>query len=186
MGKRNNSFEEKTIKSETIYKGRIVDLRVETVELPDMKYAKREIVDHARGACIIPVKDNGKIIMVKQYRKAVNDFVLEMPAGLVEVNEDPSLAANRELQEEIGYKSNKLKFLFDGYASPGFTNEKNSFFLALDLEKSELDLDENEYLEVVEYDLKDLVSMLEACEITDMKTIVSILYLQSVKDDLFR
>ena len=122
------SYEEKTIKSETLYKGRIVDLRIETVELPDKKYAKREIVDHGKGACIIPIRDDGKIILVKQFRKAINQFIYELPAGLVDPGEDPSQTAYRELQEEIGYKANDLKFLFSGYPSPGFTNEETSFF----------------------------------------------------------
>ena len=177
------SFEEKTIKSETIYNGKIVDLRIETVELPNKMYAKREIVDHSKGACVIPITNDKKIILIKQYRKAVRQFIYELPAGLVDPGEEPSETANRELQEEIGYKANDLKFLFSGYPSPGFTNEETSFFLGRDLEKSELELDYNEYLEPVEFTLEELSTMLKSCEITDMKTIIAILYLEAYHRD---
>lgn len=172
----NRDYEEITVKSETIYDGRIVNLRVETVELPDHKYAKREIVDHARGACILPITSENKVILIKQYRKAINSFILEVPAGLVEANEDPTKAAERELQEEIGYKPGNIKFLFDGYASPGFTNEKCSFFLATDLIPSELPKDEGEFIEIEEFDIEQLERMLNSCEIEDMKTIICIQY----------
>lgn len=183
MSDRDKSYEEKTIKSETLYKGKIVDLRIETVELPDKKYAKREIVDHGKGACIIPITDEGKIILIRQYRKAVNEFILEVPAGLVEPGESPEKTADRELQEEIGYKANKLEFLFAGYPSPGFTNEETSFFLARDLVKSELPLDEGEYVERMEFTLDELYSMVKTCVISDMKTIIAILYLESIKNN---
>lgn len=180
----NQNYVEKTIKSETLYEGRIVTLRIETVELPDKKYSKREIVDHARGACCIPVTDDNCLVLVKQYRKAIDNFVLELPAGLVEPNEDPREAAERELQEEIGCKPGKMKYLFEAYASPGFTNEVVSFFLAKDLVEDALPLDDTEFIETVKIPFEELLRMVEDCEISDAKTMIGILYIASHREEL--
>lgn len=171
-----NRLPEQTIKTEHIYDGRIINVRVETVELPDMKYAKREIVDHANAVGMIAISDRGTMYMVRQYRIAVREFVLEIPAGLIEHDENPQETAIRELQEEIGYKPNKLEYLLDSYASPGFTNEKLSLFLATDLEESKLDLDDSEFLEVEEYPIDELYQMVLNFEITDSKSIIGIMY----------
>lgn len=168
--------EENTIKSETIYEGRILNLKVDTVELPNRKYSKREIVEKSNAIAIIAIKDN-LIFFVKQYRKAVNKPLLEIPAGLIESNEDPREAALRELQEEIGYSARKLNFLFNSYSSPGFTNEKTSFFLAEDLYESKLIGDDDEYLEVLSYDINAAIKMIDDGEIEDSKTITAILYI---------
>lgn len=167
---------ERTIKTEEIYDGRIVHLRVETVELPNMGYAKREIVSHQRGVGMIVLKDENTMLMVRQYRIAVRQSLLEIPAGLVEPGESPQDAAQRELQEEVGVKANHLEYLMDAYASPGFTDEKLSLFLARDLEASKLPLDATEFLTVEEHNLDDLYRMVLNFEIVDAKTIIAILY----------
>jgi len=167
---------ETTIKSETIYDGRIIKVRVETVELPDMKYAKREIVDHAQGVGIVALSDHGTMYMVRQFRIAVKQTMLEIPAGLVEPGERPADAARRELQEEIGFKPGRLEYLLDAYASPGFTNEKLSLFVATELEASRLPRDEGEFITVEEYAIETLYEMVRNCEITDAKTIIGILH----------
>lgn len=173
----NRSFvEEKVIKSESIYEGRIINVRLETVELPDMKYAKREVVDHQKAVGMIAVSDHNTLYMVRQYRIAAKKVMLEIPAGLVDPGEKLQDAASRELQEEIGYKPENLTYLLDAYSSPGFTNEKISLFLATDLIPSELELDENEYLKVEEYSIDDLYQMILNFEITDAKTIIGIMY----------
>ena len=166
---------ENTLKSETIYEGRILTLRVETVELPDMKYAKREIVDHQRGAGIVAV-DGKDMYFVRQYRVAVRTHLLEIPAGLVEPNEDPKDTAARELQEEIGFKPGKLEYVLDCYASPGFTNEKLSLFVATDLQPSRRPLDETEFLEPVRMPIEEAYHKVLNLEIVDAKTIIGILY----------
>ena len=167
---------EKTIKVDNIYEGKILSLRVETVEMPDKKYSKREIVDHVKGVGIIAFDGEDSIYLVRQYRKAIDEFTLEIPAGLVEVNEKPIETAKRELQEEIGYKPLDIEYLFDMHASPGFTNDKLSFFVAEDLVESPLDLDEDENLMSKSYLLTDLYQMIENGEITDAKTIIAIFY----------
>ncbi|MDO4778604.1 MAG: NUDIX hydrolase [Tissierellia bacterium] len=167
---------EKTIKSERIYEGKIIKVRVDTVELPNQGYAKREIVEHSRGVGIVALTDKNEIYMVKQYRKPIENFVLEIPAGLVESNEDAKEAAIRELQEEAGVKPNYIELITEAYASPGFTDEKISIFLARDLVESKLELDDTEFLEAFKVPLHKAYQMVENFEITDAKTIIGILY----------
>ena len=169
-------FYEKTIKSDTIYDGKILKLRVETVELENKRYSKREIVDHQKGVGIIAFDGPDKIWMVSQYRKAIDKVTLEIPAGLVDPGELPIETAKRELQEEVGYFPEKVTYLFDMHASPGFTNDKLSFFVAEDLLESPLDLDEDENLTSKSYPITDLYQMVENGEITDAKSIVAIFY----------
>ncbi|MCW6701611.1 NUDIX hydrolase [Anaerococcus sp. NML200537] len=169
-------FYEKTIKSDTIYDGKILKLRVETVELENKRYSKREIVDHQKGVGIIAFDGDDKIWMVKQYRKAIDKITLEIPAGLVDPGEMPIETAKRELQEEVGYLPETISYLFDMHASPGFTNDKLSFFLAKDLVKSSLEQDEDENVEACAIEIKELYKMVENGEITDAKTIIAILY----------
>lgn len=174
---------EKTIKVDNIYEGKILSLRVETVEMPDKKYSKREIVDHMKGVGIIAFDGEDSIYLVRQYRKAIDEFTLEIPAGLVEANEKPIETAKRELQEEIGYKSLDIEYLFDMHASPGFTNDKLSFFLAKNLEESKLEEDEDEFLERKSFKIDDIYNMVINGEITDAKTIIAVLYAKRLIDE---
>ena len=123
---------------------------------------------------VIPIVDNDSIILVKQYRKAVEKFLLEIPAGKLEINEEPRVTAIRELKEETGYTTDKMEYLMEFYTSPGFTNEKIYLFLATDLVKGEADPDDGEFLEVEKYDMDTLIKMIERGEITDSKTIIGI------------
>lgn len=174
---------EKTIKVDNIYEGKILSLRVETVEMPDKKYSKREIVDHMKGVGIIAFDGDDSMYLVRQYRKALDEFTLEIPAGLVEANEKPIDTARRELQEEIGFKPIDIEYLFDMHSSPGFTNDKLSFFLAKDLEESKLEEDEDEFLEKKSYKISDLYNMVINGEITDAKTIIAIMYAKRIIDE---
>lgn len=167
-------FEEKTMKSDKIYEGKILNLRVETVELPDKKYSKREIVEHPGGVAVIPITEGGSIILVKQYRKAVEKFLLEIPAGKLEINEEPRVTAIRELKEETGYSTDNMEYLMEFYTSPGFTNEKIYLFLATDLVEGEASPDSGEFIEIEKYDIDLLIKMIERGEITDSKTIIGI------------
>ncbi|MFS8541858.1 MAG: NUDIX hydrolase [Tissierellales bacterium] len=172
------TFEEKTMKSEKIYEGKIINLRIDTVELPDKKYSKREIVEHPGAVGIVPITDDGCMILVKQYRKSVEKFLLEIPAGKIEINEEPKETGLRELAEETGYKANKMEYLFEFYTSPGFSNEKIYLFLATELEKGEVKPESDEYIKVEKYKIEELVDMVIRGEINDGKTIVAIFYAQ--------
>ena len=167
-------FEEKTMKSEKIYEGKVVNLRIDTVELPDKKYSKREIVEHPGAVGIITVTDDNCLILVKQFRKPIERFLLEIPAGKLEVNEEPRETANRELKEETGYSSNKMEYLMEFYTSAGFSNEKVYLFLATDLVEGTPCPDSGEFIEVVKISIEDLLKMVDRGEIVDSKTIIGI------------
>lgn len=167
-------YEEKTMKCDRLYEGKIINLRIDTVELPEKKYSKREIIEHPGGVGIVPVTEDNCVILVKQFRKAVNRMLLEIPAGKLEVNEEPRETAIRELKEETGYEAEKLKYLLEFYTSPGYTNEKIYLFLASGLIYGEQDLDEGEFCEIEKYNIDELTKMIDRGEIIDSKTIIGI------------
>lgn len=166
--------EEILVKSETIYEGRIMTLKVNTVELPNRKYAKREIAVHGRGVGILALSDRGTMYMVRQYRAAIDQVLLEIPAGLIDPGESPQEAAIRELQEEIHYKPGQLDYLMDLYSSPGFTNEKMSLFLARSLQYSPLAQDETEFVEAFEYPIEDLFEAVKNFDLVDAKSVIAV------------
>lgn len=168
------SCEEKTMKSDKIYEGKIVNLRIDTVELPDKKYSKREIVEHPGSVGIIPITEDGSIILVEQFRKPVEKNLLEIPAGKIEINEEPKETALRELVEETGFIANKMEYIYEFYTSPGFSTEKIYLFLATELELGNKKPGENEYIETKKVKFEDLKSMISRGEIYDSKTIVGI------------
>lgn len=167
---------EKTIASKKLYEGKILNLRIDDVILPDGKKSNREIVEHPGGVSILAVKDNGKILIVKQFRKAANKALFEIPAGKLEFGENPDACAKRELMEETGYTSEKLKLLLSFYPSPGFSEENIYVYLAENLREEHVDTDDDEFLEVYEYTINELVEMIKKNEIVDAKTIIAILY----------
>jgi len=167
-------FHEKTIKSEEIFKGQIITVRVDTIALPDERTATREIVDHSGGVCVVPVTENGEVIMVKQFRKAVESAVLEIPAGKLNKGENHYDCGVRELEEETGYKSGKMVYLGHVFPSPGFVNETIHIYLAAELQKCEQNLDADEYLDVEKLPIDIVVDMIMKNEINDSKTIAGI------------
>lgn len=166
---------EKTLKSEKIYQGKILSLRVDTIEMPNKKYSKREIVEHKPAVVIMGIKGT-KMLMVKQYRKAVNKTLLEVPAGLVEVTETPIQAASRELEEETGYLCKSPKYIMEFYTSPGYSDEKIDLFLAEDLVKTEQHLDDGEFLEVEEIEIEELRKKVIYGEVQNASSIIAINY----------
>lgn len=175
-----SNFIETTIKSDRVYSGKIINLRVDTVELPHQKYSKREIVEHPGGVAVIAMDENGKIPIVKQYRKAAEDFLLEIPAGKLEHGENPVDTAKRELLEETGYVAEELEELASFYSSPGFTNEIIHVFSAKNLIKGEAKPDEDEYIEIEYYTIEELKEMVANKMIKDSKSIISILMYDSI------
>lgn len=174
--------EERVIRSEKIYEGKVVTLRCQTVELEGQRYGKREIVEHAGGCCMVALMDDGTIPFVRQYRIATKRNLLELPAGLIEHNENPMKAAIRELSEETGLIADSAEFLVEAYTSPGFTNEKISIFMCKNPERGEAHPDESEDLEVEYMDLDEAMRMIVLGEIVDAKTIIG-LYAAKEKRD---
>lgn len=167
-------YEEKTMKSDKLYEGKIINLRIDTVEMPEKRYSKREIVEHPGGVGIVTITDDNSLILVRQYRKAVNKMLLEIPAGKLEINEEPRETAIRELREETGYTANNYRYLMEFYTSPGYTTEKIYMFMATDLIEGNQELDLGEYCEIEKYSIEDLIKMIDRGEIIDSKTIIGI------------
>lgn len=164
---------EKTVKKNYIYRGKILTVRCDDAELPDGKPCLREIIEHSGGACVLYVKDE-KVVLVKQYRYAYGESIYEIPAGKLELGEDPEKAAARELEEEAGVRATQLKLLHVMYPTPGYTNEKIYIYQALDGENVGAHLDEGEFLDVEYVPLDKVKEMLQNGEIKDGKTIIAL------------
>ncbi len=166
---------EETISSEIIYDGKIIKLRRDLVRLPDGKESIREVVVHRGAIAAVPLMDDGTIVMVRQFRQAAGQTLLEIPAGTLEIGEEPAVCAERELQEEIGYRPEKLTLLFSSYLAPGYSSEMLHTFLAQDLVLSKSENDEDEFIEIVRIPMNDAVDLIRAGEIKDAKTICGVL-----------
>ena len=168
-------FIEKTVKSEKIFSGKIIDIRVDTVRLPNGNTSTREIVDHPGGVGIIPITDRQEVIMVRQFRKPVDEVCLEIPAGRLNYGEDPYACGIRELEEETGYKSKHIRSLGHFYSTPGITNEILHLYMATGLYKGEINLDEDEFVETEVIPLLQLVDMVMRGDIRDAKSMIAVL-----------
>ena len=166
---------EKKIDSKQIFDGKIVKLYVDSVLLPNGETATREIVRHPGAVCVIPVCENGDVIMVKQFRYPFEEVLLEVPAGKLEPNEDHLEAVRRELEEESGVVAGKIEFLGTMYTTVAIFDEKIDMYLATELTFKQSHPDEDEFLEVVRIPLDELVKMVMAGEIKDSKTQIAIL-----------
>ncbi|MDR0519619.1 MAG: NUDIX hydrolase [Clostridiales Family XIII bacterium] len=166
-------FEEKTIESERLYEGKILNLRRDRVTTRSGE-SYREIVEHGGGIVIIGITDDGMIPMVRQYRKAAESAVLEIPAGKLEAGEDPLEAAGRELKEETGYTAERVRYLMGGYSSIGYSTEMLRFYLAEGLTAGETNFDDGEAIDVEEYTADELFSMVMGGDIIDQKTMVAV------------
>lgn len=168
-------MKEKTISEETVYSGKVVNLKKITVELENKKTALREIVMHPGGACVLAKTDDGKFLTVRQFRKSAEKDMLEIPAGKLEYGEDPYEAAMRELEEETGYSCESLTKLTEIYPTPGYCNEVIHIYYTDNLKKGTQNLDEDEFLSVEKYTMNELLDKIANAEITDSKTIVAVL-----------
>ena len=166
---------EKKLTSKQIFDGKVVKLFVDTVELPDGREAIREIVRHPGAVCVIPVTNDGEVIMVKQYRYAFEQIMLEIPAGKLEPGEDPLEAVKRELEEESGVVANNIEYMGEIFTTVAIFDEKIHAYLATDLVFNNAHPDDDEFLEVEKIPLKTLVDMVMNGEIKDSKTQICIL-----------
>lgn len=164
---------EKTLTSEQKYAGRIIDLFVDEVELPNGKHSKREYVKHNGGAAILLIKNNA-VLLVKQFRYAYGKTIYEIPAGKLEKGEEPKNTAMRELEEETGFIANQIEPLATIYPTPGYTNEIIHIFYAPSYVVKEQKLDTDEFLNVEFIDINEVLHMIENGEICDSKTIVAV------------
>ncbi|HAQ63703.1 MAG TPA: ADP-ribose pyrophosphatase [Ruminococcaceae bacterium] len=165
---------EKPVKQDYIYKGKIVNLRVDDALLPNGTTAKREIVEHPGGVCVAALTDNNELMFVEQFRYPYFEVVLELPAGKLEYGEDPFEAGKRELREETGATASKYEDLGKLYPTPGYCGEIIHMYLAKNLSFGEQDLDSDEFLEVKKIPLEKAFRMVMNNEIRDSKTQVGI------------
>lgn len=170
------------ISSRTVHRGRIVDLRIDTVRFPDGSTGELEMIRHSGAAAVLPVfgdpaADDPEILLVRQYRYATDGFIYEVPAGRPdEVGEDWERCARRELEEETGLRAGDLRRLTTIYTTPGFTDEKIHLFLATNLSQGALSRDTDEFMEIGRLPLSAALRMIRDGEITDAKTICTLLY----------
>ena len=163
------------LKSEIIHSGKVFNTKVDQIEYNSGNRAVREVAEHPGGAVVVPITDDGKIIMVTQHRFPVDKILLELPAGKLGWNEDPLLCATRELEEETGYKSNNVKEIGSIYTTPGYSSEKLWIYLAKDLKPGNHNREEGEYgMEVFEFTLKEVEDKIYKGEIVDGKSICGI------------
>ena len=162
---------------QTIYKGRVVTLNLETVTLPNGLSVELEVVRHPGAAAIVPLKDDDTVVLIRQFRLAAGGYIFEIPAGKLHPGEDPGHCATRELEEEIGYRAGRLDKIGTFFTAPGFTDEVMHLYVARDLTGGTQALDGDEVLEVVEMPLEKAMGHVLDGTIRDAKTIIG---LQSV------
>ena len=154
-------YSEKTLKEDLVFKGKVIDLVVQDVEVFNGKVAKREIVRHPGGVAILAFTDSNKILFVDQYRKTVDQHLLELPAGKLEKGEDPRKCGIRELEEETGYKAERFTYLGKIVSSPGFCDEFIYLYKAEKLYKGTIGGDEDEFIDVKELSIEEVKSKIK-------------------------
>lgn len=168
---------EKTIASQEVFRGRIINVRIDRVLLPNGTEATREVVEHPGAVAIIAFNEKKEVILVRQFRQSTGEILLELPAGKRDREEPPLVCAQRELKEETGYCARNWKILFSFYTTPGFSNELLYLVLAKNLEPGKVQPDGEEFLDVVTVPLAQAQEMVFHGEIKDAKTIIGILTL---------
>lgn len=173
-------FEERTIQTTPIFDGKVISLKVDDVTLPNGATSKREIINHPGAVAVIAITDNHKLLLVEQYRKAIERSIIEIPAGKLEKGEEPIVTARRELEEETGYTTDDLTFVQAFATSPGFADEVIHIYLAKNLKKLEVAaaLDEDEFVELMEVTLEEAEAMVADERIYDAKTAYAILWMK--------
>lgn len=166
---------EKKISGETVFDGKIMHVRRDTVELGDGSEAFREVVDHSGGVCVLALDDENRVLMVRQFRYPFERVLREIPAGKLERGENPAEAAVRELREETGAVAGRMESLGEIYPTPAYCGEIIRMYLARDLVFGENDLDEGEFLDVERVPFETLVDQVLAGELRDAKTVAAIL-----------
>jgi len=165
---------EKTLTSKSVYRGHIINVRVDNVEMPTGRQSVREVVEHTDCICVVPIDDQGNIIMVKQYRYAVGKDLLEIPAGGVEPGEKPEDAVRREMSEETGFTPALVRKIGGFYSSPGFCTEYLHLFMGTDLKPNRLTAEDTDAIEVVKIKPEGIDNLISSGTICDAKSIAGI------------
>ncbi len=169
------AFEEKTISSEIVYEGPVFKVRKHKVKTVGGE-SVRDIVEHSGGSIMVAVRDDGKILLEKQYRKALESDFVELPAGKADPGEEPVVTATRELAEETGYYAGDVRHLISFYPTCGYSNEHLHIYICKDLTKGEKHLDRDECIDLEWVDPDEIIARISSGEIQDSKTIIGILF----------
>jgi ADP-ribose pyrophosphatase len=172
--------------TKNIYKGRVVNLNLETVTLPNGATVELEVIHHPGAAAVVPMKDEKTVILIRQYRHAAGGYIYEIPAGKLHPGEDPRVCAQRELEEEIGYKAGVLDHVISAFTTPGFTDEIIHIYKATQLQPGKQNLGHDEVLAVAEFPLEKTIAMIRQGIIQDAKTIVGLqcVYIQLLGENI--
>ncbi len=157
-----------------IYTGKVITLNVDTVQLPNGITVDLETIRHPGAAAVVPVKDDGTVVLIRQFRHAAGGFIYEIPAGKLAPGEDPLHCASRELEEEVGYRASTFELLSSIFTAPGFADEVIHVYKATGLTKGRQHLDRDEVLDVIEMPLSEAITKIEDGTIRDGKTIVGL------------
>lgn len=171
---------EKLLASETVFQGKLLRVKCDTVSLPDGKPATREYVEHNGAVMIIPVLDSGEVVMERQYRYVLGRHCLEFPAGKIDAGEEPLATGRRELLEETGYVAREWSYLATIHPTVAYSTERILVYLARGLEHRGSNPDEGEFLEVLNLSLPALLERVRVGEITDVKTVIGVLWLEKL------
>lgn len=176
------NLKEKTLKSEAVFNGKFLRIWRDDVELPDGRTSFREYIKHPGAALIVPVLENGNLLMENQYRHAANQIFLEFPAGKCDRGEKTEATAFRELEEEVGYRAGRMKLMTRIHPAIGYSNEFIDLYVAHDLVQTQTHRDHDELMEVIEVSPAELEEKIWNGELTDVKTqIAAFWYLKSLK-----
>ena len=173
--------EEELLSSKRIYSGKVLKLELDTIALPNGRTTELEILRHPGASAVVPLKEDGRVVLIRQLRHAAGGFIYEIPAGKLDPQEDPKHCAARELEEEVGYRAGFLELLTSIWTAPGFTDEIIHIYLGTHLEVGKQNLDQDEILEIVEWPLEEAIAKIQDGTIRDAKTIIGLQMVYSQK-----
>ncbi len=166
--------EEKLLSTIRVHSGKVLKLDLDTVALPNGRTIELEILRHPGASAVVPLREDGKVVLIRQLRHAAGGFIYEIPAGKLDPHEDPKDCAARELEEEVGYRAGSLELLTSILTAPGFTDEVINIYLGTKLELGKQQLDQDEILEIVEWSLDEAIAKIQDGTIRDAKTIIGL------------
>ncbi|MFQ6103617.1 MAG: NUDIX hydrolase [Candidatus Glassbacteria bacterium] len=163
-------------RSKDVFIGRIFTVKLDRLKFENGKEVDMEVVRHGGAAAVVPVKEDGRIVLIRQFRYTVDKYIWEVPAGKFDESEDSVTCALREMEEEVGYRAGEIEKLGSILTTPGFSDERIDIYLARDLEKVQRHLDPDEFIDVVDVPIDEAIDMIENGEIEDSKSIIALLF----------